>query len=232
MTINLDLFGEAKVEEKKPVQVSRWNSKLGVLPSFSLPVLTTCPGKTEFCSRLCYGLQGRFTRQKMTGLYQSNLEATKRADFVERIVFEILKVKARTFRLHVVGDFYSAEYVESWLEIAARLPNVKFFGSTRSWRVPGLRDAVKRFRDLPNVYLRASIDSTHPDRPASSWGVWSIEGEGEPCPHDYGLVENCITCKKCWQSKDSGIRFRLKWGSHAAEEMRRSQLQLNLSEEK
>jgi len=212
VTIQLDLFGEVKLKVKEPVQVSRWNTKVGVLPSFSLPVLKTCPGKTEFCSRLCYGLRGRFARQKMIDLYQSNLEASKQADFVERIVREILKAKAEVFRLHVVGDFYSVEYVEKWLEIADRLRDVKFFGSTRSWRVPRLREAVERFRDLPNVYLRASIDSTHLDRPACSWGVWSIEGEGDPCPHDYGLVENCITCKKCWQTKDSDIRLRLKWG--------------------
>jgi len=149
----------------------------------------------------------------MIDLYQSNLEASKQVDFVERIVCEILKTNARAFRLHVVGDFYSVKYVERWLEIADRLPDVKFFGSTRSWRVLSLRDAVERFRDLPNVYLRASIDFTHLDRPACSWGVWSIEGEGDPCPHDYGLGEKCITCGKCWQTKDSDIRLRLKWGN-------------------
>ncbi|MCK4387794.1 MAG: hypothetical protein KAW00_03385 [Dehalococcoidia bacterium] len=210
MTPQLDLFGEVKVKE--PLQVSRWNTKLGVLPSFSLPVLKTCPGKTEFCSRLCYGLNGRFARQRVREIYQSNLEVSKQADFVERIVRELLKTKPEAFRLHVVGDFYSVEYVEKWLEIADRVPDIKFFGSTRSWRVPGLRDAVTRLRDLPNVYLRASIDFSHLDKPSCSWGVWSIEGEGDPCPHDYGLIENCITCKKCWQNKDSDIRLRIKWG--------------------
>jgi len=149
----------------------------------------------------------------MKEIHQSNLEASKQADFVERMVCAILKTEATVFRLHVVGDFYSAKYVEKWLEIAARLPDVKFFGSTRSWRVLRLRDAVTRLRDLPNVYLRASIDFTHLDRPTCSWGVWSIEGEGDPCLHDYGLGGNCITCKKCWQSKDSDIRLRLKWGN-------------------
>jgi len=148
----------------------------------------------------------------MRDIYESNLEASKQLGFVERIVREILRVKPEAFRLHVVGDFYNVEYVEKWLEIADRLPDVKFFGSTRSWRVPGLRDAVERFRDLPNVYLRASIDFSHLDKPSYSWGVWSIEGEGDPCPHDYGQVENCITCKKCWQTKDSDIRLRLKRG--------------------
>ena len=186
---------------------------MGVLPSFSLPALETCPGKTEFCSRLCYGLRGRFTKPHMREIYGKNLEASKRVNFVEMVVREILKTKATVFRLHVVGDFYSANYVEKWLEVAQRLPDVKFFGSTRSWRVPCLRDAVTRFRDLPNVYLRASIDPSHLDRPPSGWGVWSVEGQGDPCLHDFGLVENCLDCKKCWQSKDSDIRLRLKWGN-------------------
>ena len=209
MTTQLDLFGEAKVE---PPQVSRWNTKMGTVPSFSLPVLKTCPGKTEFCSRLCYGLNGRFAQPQMKKILQSNLVATNQAHFVQRIVHEIQKTRTEVFRLHVVGDFYSVEYVERWIEIADRLPGVKFFGSTRSWRVPGLRDAVTRFRDLPNVYLRASIDPTHLDKPPSSWGVWSIEGEGDPCPHDFALGEHCLTCKKCWQTKDSDICLRLKWG--------------------
>ena len=213
MATQIDLFGEAKVEERKPAQVSKWNTKMGVLPSFSLPVLETCPGKTEFCSRLCYGLSGRFARQRMREIYQNNLQASKQAAFVDRMVSEILKTEARVFRLHVVGDFYNAKYVEKWIEIVNRLPGIKFFGSTRSWRVLRLRDAVERFRDLPNVYLRASIDFSHLDRPPCSWGVWTIEGEGDPCPHDYGLVENCITCMKCWQTKDTDIRLRLKWGN-------------------
>ncbi len=112
MPTPLDLFGEAKVV-KELLHVSRWNTKVGVLPSFSLPVLKTYPGKTEFCSRLCYGLSGRFTKPRMREIYQSNLEASKQADFVERIAREILKTKAKVFRLHVVGDFYSVEYLEA-----------------------------------------------------------------------------------------------------------------------
>ncbi len=211
MTDQLDLFGEPLIKVK--AQVSRQNVKVGVLPNFSLPVLKTCPGKTEFCGRLCYGLRGRLSQQKIRVLYERNLEASKQASFVRQIVRAVLKTKPEAFRLHVIGDFYSVEYVERWIEIANRLPDVKFFGSTRSWRVLRLRDAVTSFRDLPNVYLRASIDLTHLDRPPCSWRVWSIEGEGDRCPHDYGLVENCVTCKKCWQTKDSDIRLRLKWGN-------------------
>ena len=213
MCRQLTFFGEAPVEERKPVQLGRWNTKLGLVPSFSLPILRTCPGKTEACKRLCYGLNGRFNRQKVREIYENNLQETKQASFVDRMVSEILGTGARVLRLHVIGDFYSAKYVGKWIEIANRLPDVKFFGSTRSWRVPRIRGALKNFHDLPNVYLRASIDLSHLDRPPSGWGVWSIEGPGDPCLHDYGLVENCTACMKCWQAKDTDIRLRLKWGN-------------------
>jgi len=78
--------------------------------------------------------------------------------------------------------------------------------------------AYKDQLECPHCHMMIDIeteiegDDSHSDQPSDSWGVWTIEGEGDPCPHDYGLVKNCITCKKCWQTKDSDIRLRLKWG--------------------
>jgi len=51
----------------------------------------------------------------MRQIFQNNLEASTQIDFVERIVREILKTGTEVFRLHVVGDFYSVEYVERWM---------------------------------------------------------------------------------------------------------------------
>lgn len=193
--------------------ISRGNLKTGTLPSFSLPVLTTCPGKTPFCERYCYGLKGWFTLEQIKGANDRRLDATLRDDFVDIIVHEIRKSRAPAFRLHVIGDFYSVEYVEKWIEIANRLPKVIFFGSTRSWRCEFLSEVLKRFRGLPNVYIKASIDLTDNLNPFScGWRVWSVEGEGVPCPHDLGLVENCAVCQRCWTVKDFDMKLKLRWG--------------------
>jgi len=141
------------------------------------------------------------------------LDATLRSDFVAVIVGEIRKSKAPAFRLHVIGDFYSVEYVEKWIEIATELTEVAFFGSTRSWRCEFLSKVMKKFRDLPNVFIKASVDATDNLDPFScGWRVWSVEGVGLPCPHDYGLVESCAACKRCWTVKDLNMNFRLRWG--------------------
>jgi len=141
------------------------------------------------------------------------LDATLEDDFVDIIVGEILKTRAPAFRLHVIGDFYTVEYVEKWVLIAKRLPDVIFFGSTRSWRCEFIADSLKRFRDLPNVYVKASVDQTDNEDPfGCGWSIWSVEGEGTPCPHDYNLVANCAECKRCWSIKDLNVMFRLRWG--------------------
>ena len=193
--------------------ISKGNLKTGTLPGFSLPVITTCPGKTPFCEHFCYGLKGWFTMERIKQVNDERLDATLRDDFVDIIVKEILKTKAPAFRLHVVGDFYTVEYVEKWIEIAKRLPDVIFFGSTRSWRCDFLSEVLKRFRDLPNVYIKASIDPSDDLDPFScGWRVWSVEGVGLMCPHDYGLVENCAVCQRCWTVKDFDLSLKLRWG--------------------
>ena len=186
--------------------------KLGGLPSFSLPVLVTCPGQTPFCNRYCYGLKGRFINPRIKQLHDEHLDATLRGDFVDRIVYRIRITGSPAFRLHVVGDFYSVEYIEKWMEIANRLPLVIFFSSTRSWRCEYLSDKLKEFRDLSNVYIKASVDLTHTDQPHCGWRVWSVEGKGTPCPHDHGLVGDCLTCKRCWTIKDYDLCVKLRWG--------------------
>lgn len=143
----------------------------------------------------------------------SRLDATLQNDFAFTIVVEIEKTRSPAFRLHVIGDFYTPEYTEKWIEIAERLPGIVFFGSTRSWRCEYMAAALKIFRDLPNVYIKASVDVTDDQDPfGCGWNIWSVEGEGIPCPHDYGLVDNCAACQRCWTMKNLNVNFRLRWG--------------------
>lgn len=193
--------------------ISRGNLKLGKLPSFSLPVMTTCPGKTPFCDHFCYGLKGMFTLEQIKAKNEERLDASLKDNFVSIIIEEIRKTHAPAFRLHVIGDFYSTDYIKKWIEIATILDKISFFGSTRSWRCDFLAKTLKEFRDLPNVFMKASIDATdHLDPFSCGWKVWSIEGEGVLCPHDFKLVEDCASCGRCWTQKDANVTFRLRWG--------------------
>lgn len=196
--------------------LSKGNEKLGILPSFSLPVITTCPGKTPFCERFCYGLKGRFQFQPVKDANERRLDATLRPDFVERMVKEIIKVRSEAIRVHVVGDFYSVEYIQKWIDIAGQLPEIVFWGSTRAWRCDALAPAIKVFRDLKNVFLKASIDPSDLLDPYScGWNVWSIEGDGLLCRHDQHDVASCYECGRCWKKRDVNISFKLRWKKSA-----------------
>ena len=136
-----------------------------------------------------------------------------RSDFVPIIEREIRSTKASAFRLHVIGDFYSEEYIRKWIEIATDLENVIFFGSTRTWRCGLLGEALKDFRDMPNVFMKASTDGTdNLDPTIVGWRVWSIDGEGDPCPHDYSIVQDCTNCGRCWKHRETDTSFKLRWG--------------------
>lgn len=188
---------------------SNGNSKLGVLPSFSLPPLMTCPGATQFCRRFCYGKSGRFAWRATRAVLKRSYDASRRTVFVEKIVDEVKKSGASVFRIHVVGDFYDEKYVERWMKIASTLPGVTFYGYTRSWRVDAIARKLMLMRELPNVKLLASVDFTHVDRP-KGWSTVSVEGEGEPCPHDLKLVKHCLDCRRCWEH-DGDLKLRLRW---------------------
>ena len=193
--------------------ISKGNQKLGVIPSFSLPAMETCPGKTEFCDRYCYATKGRFAWKKTKEELRMNLMAAQCKDFAGKIAAAIRQAEPQAFRLHVSGDFYDYAYVGKWIQIAQLCPGVMFFGSTRSWRIPALNGRLQELAALPNVCLRASTDFTHVDQPDEGWSVLSIEGRGEKCPHDYGLVDHCMNCGKCWRNKKLDVKLKPRWGS-------------------
>lgn len=192
--------------------ISRGNIKLGVLPSFSLPPGKTCPGMTPFCDRYCFACHGRYMMPNVEGSNERRHQISLSKDFVPLMIADLSKVSPPAFRLHVVGDFYSVPYIERWLKIIHRFPDIHFFGSTRSWRVPKLVEAIEEIRDHDNVYLRASIDLTDNLSPGSAWSTWSVQGPGVPCPHDKGKVKSCYTCGRCWNDKQINTSFELRWG--------------------
>jgi len=194
--------------------ISRGNLKLGVLPSFSLPPMKTCPGKTAFCDKFCFGIHGRYIFPGVIQANERRLEASRKPEFADIAVREIQKACTPAFRIHVVGDMYEKHYIEKWIEIATRLPDVQFFGSTRSWHIKKLYNSLVYLRDLPNISLRASVDITDKEPPDPSWSTWSVEGEGSACPHDRGTVKNCYSCGRCWQNREINTTFALRWGDY------------------
>jgi hypothetical protein len=94
----------------------------------------TCPFAGS-CLKLCYAKKGAYRWGNVERALSRRYEASKEADFVERITDELNKVKKDKqiyIRIHDSGDFYSPTYFIKWLEIARLNPSVRFYAYTKS----------------------------------------------------------------------------------------------------
>lgn len=133
------------------------NTKLGEgIYTFSLPAVKTCPGASPACRKECYAIRGRF--HFLRGAYLRYLRESKAQSFAARMIAEVRRRWVACVRIHVSGDFYSAEYVRKWVAIARACPGVRFFAYTRSWRNADIAPALAELARCRNVRLWYSTD--------------------------------------------------------------------------
>ena len=141
--------------------LSPGNAKLGTgrrIWSFSLPSLVTCPGRSATCAAACYSRRLEKIRPPVRRRYAANLALSRRPDFAQIALAALAIHGVRVLRLHVGGDFYSAAYARKWLRIIRRLPRVRFYAYTRSWRHRGIRPVLEEMARQPNCRLWYSCD--------------------------------------------------------------------------
>lgn len=156
------------------------NEKTGSsIHSFNLPRVETCPGATELCLKGCY--TKKFNRfPQVAPLCRESYEASAGKNFVERAVQEIEDQKISIMRIHVSGDFYSADYVRKWRRIVSATPSVTYYSYTRSWRCQELIRHLESLRRLPNMQLWWSTDREAGQPPEGRVAYMSTDDEDRP----------------------------------------------------
>ncbi|MGL4554485.1 MAG: GP88 family protein, partial [Gemmataceae bacterium] len=137
------------------------NQKLGSggIGHFDLPAVTTCPGRTpDVCVRRCYARAGRFRMPIVADRLAWCFEQSQRSNFVARMVREVRVRGLRLVRWHVSGDVYDVPYAGRMLAVMRRLPRVRWWLYTRSWRVPAIEGVLRRMALLPNCKVWYSLD--------------------------------------------------------------------------
>ena len=110
------------------------NSKTGTpIALFNLPRVLTCPGATDVCQKHCYAQKSSKRFPGAEPSHQRRYKASKRSDFVEVMVADIIQSKTKFVRIHGSGDFYSAAYIAKWVDIIQKTPYVVYYAYTRSW---------------------------------------------------------------------------------------------------
>ena len=102
-------------------------------------------------------------------------------------------------RPHVLGDFYSAEYLAFWIEQTALHPNLHVFGFTHWERDSVIGRMVTEWNKNERVWMRFSDQGGEMSA--------NVEGEGIPCPEQTGKTLSCLTCALCW-STTKAISFK------------------------
>lgn len=181
----------------KVVTKGRWRG----FPIFTLTLeeRKTCPRScTEW--RTCYGNSMNWARRVATG-----------PEFERRLWAELSELQRRrprgfVVRLHVLGDFYSTDYVELWAAALDAFPALRVFGYTARDPKSDIGWALREI--LGAEPARFAMRFSGLDAPTD--GSVVIE-RGAPtthviCPAQTGGTDCCATCAFCWHS-DRTVAF-------------------------
>jgi hypothetical protein len=188
------------------------NSKVGEVFTFSLPSKTTCPGASPWCKRHCNMSRFEQFRPTCRNAYLRNLNITQDPNQFTETVLGILPRILPCMRIHVSGDFWSKEYIQSWIKICGAFPQTNFWAYTRSWNVPKLVKPLEDLSELPNMTLFASTDPTMPLPPAS-WRIAFLNHDerasGINCPHQENKLNTCLECGYCFRNQSGNVLFNV-----------------------
>lgn len=100
---------------------------------FDMLSVVTCPNCKE-CARKCYA---RKAEKQYPATWNKRVLNTAQAVetpalLIERSIWQIRMHRIRVVRIHSAGDFFSQAYADLWGDIARALPEVRFYGYTKS----------------------------------------------------------------------------------------------------
>lgn len=206
--------------------VSSTNSKVdssGKKISFGILPHVTCPGRTQFCTGCYVSSSYRYPNvPKVLANNTATLFALQRgaADpvtemsvLLDSMVKKSGATKAKTFRIHWSGDFFSQEYLGAWFEVAKNNPSIEFFTYTRCFHLS--------FKDKPvNLTIYASADSFNLQQAKAFSTAYNfpIAYAGRDtdvpttflpklCPHQAGIKIDCVTCRRCVAGNEVYFRY-------------------------
>ena len=192
---NLLVAGINSAKLGSRIEKGRWKG----FPVYSLTLeeRATCPASCRHW-RSCFGNSMNLAKRIEHG-----------AALEWRLQHEVALLASRhpggfAVRLHVLGDFYSVQYVELWRSLIKQYPALHVFGFSARWQSSD-PIAVALVQTVLSNWDRFAIRFSN--APVDECATVSIEHPGAApsdavvCPQQLGKTESCSTCAFCWQSK-------------------------------
>lgn len=187
------------------ISISKGNSKMGAIPSVSLPACTTC-NPCAPCFKKCYARRMSARRATVRDAYERNLDILNNAPYTYWLQVKAGASVTRFFRYHVSGDIPNGHYLKMMVKTAQELPNTNFLAFTKQYNIVNdyLSDGGVIPPNLKIIF--------------SNWGDWKCENPynlpqceivlkgGEPAPDWKICGGNCTACAcagiGCWELKN------------------------------
>ena len=134
------------------ISISNGNSKMGKIPSVSLPSIITC--RQCECQKKCYAAKLERLRPIVKRAYQRNLDILKRDPTTYWREVEAAIMMSRFFRFHVSGDIPDQSYFCRMVDVAARQGHCQILCFTKKFEIVNqwLKNGMKIPKNLHMIF--------------------------------------------------------------------------------
>ena len=198
----LKLAKNNKIADKGKLPVVKKGKFKGyVIFTLTLEERATCPRECYHWDN-CYGNNMAFAHRIEHG---PALEAKLEQELDDLCA----TYKGVIVRLHVLGDFYSVQYVNKWADWLTRHDNLAVWGYTGNVRGSdiGIALAYNRYIFETRWSVRFSNDLDFAFSANSTERAAPVKGRSFVCPEQTGDVANCANCALCWSADDRQVLF-------------------------
>ena len=188
--------------KKLGYKITKGKHKGKYLYSLTLTERDTCPTSCHHWDD-CYGNNMPFAHRFQHGKELEGKLSYEIGELVRKHDKGIL------VRLHVLGDFYSPEYVFHWSMLLDKYPTLAVYGYTARYddstaSAIALSDMVHGDR----WDIRYSKNKDYSDAVQFTYAAdESFSGDFFDCPEQTGQVDSCADCAACWQTTKT-VRFK------------------------
>lgn len=162
----------------------------------------------------CYAMGGNYVTRSVLTAHENRRRAIEQLGWVDGMVAAIEKSGDAWFRWHDAGDLQGVWHFASIVEIALRLPNVRFWLPTKEPAILG--QFIRAGGRIPeNLIVRVSMPMrgqravlAHTLRQAGILTSTVDSGEGFVCPAVHGEHRcDAHACRACWDVDVANVDY-------------------------
>lgn len=160
----------------------------------------TVKGTCNGTCKNCYACTGNYRFQSVRrALAIRTILARLFPDFVKRaLTAQIIADCIELFRIHASGDFFSAEYVEMWQEIATTFPACKFWTYTKNQKAETAFDNIQNANIVRSILPCGGFNFGKAGEMLKAYESLKTAGESVYiCKCGIDKNQHCDNCKGC-----------------------------------